>query len=555
MNKQILRSLFLALLACLLTLSLFGQATDANLVGVISDSTGAAVPGATVTLTNKDTGVTSTVTTAATGEYRFNNVPVGANYQVSAAAKGFTTGTVAGVNLELNHTASVNVTLSVGSVSTTVEVTTAAAPIDTTSSQLQTTFNTMQATDLGLAGFATVSVADASSIYNLSLLGAGVASAGGVGQGTGPSIAGQRPENNFFMVDGVPNNSGYSTGPEEYISNEVLAEMNVAQNQFSAEFGGASGGVFNAVIKTGTNSVHGNIYEYFQNRDLDAVDYNTVVGGNRSNPRYDNNRLGATVGGPIIKNKLFYFGSYEYNPIGQASVPGNPVDAPTSAGIALLNGMSGLSKNNLQAFEKYVPAASSPDGTFTTVNGTQIPLGPLVFASPNFSNAYHAVVAIDYNISEKDQLRGRWLYDNFSGIDNAAQLPVFFGTLPNYNNGGSIAEFHSFSPTLLNEFRIAYRRFNGNAAVPGITFPGLSVFPNLTFDDLNLQVGPDPNAPGGSISNTSSLQDNLTKTWGKHTFKMGYTIIDSIVDGTFVQRSRGDYDYSNLERVSAGSAA
>ena len=539
--------LFIVLAVCLLTASLFGQFTDANLVGTVTDSSGSVIAGATVTLTNKDTGIKSTATTNATGEYRFNNVPVGSNYEVSAAAKGFSTAAVAGFALELNHTATVNITLAVGTVATTVEVTEAATLIDTTSSQVQSTFNTRQAVDLGLAGFATVSVADASSIYNLSLLGAGVASAGGVGQGTGPAISGQRPENNYFMVDGVPNNSGYSTGPEEYISNEVIAEMNVAQNQFSAEFGGASGGVFNAVIKSGTNSIHGSIYEYFQNRDLNAVDYNTVVAGNRSNPRYDNNRLGATVGGPVVRNKLFYFGSYEYNPIGQASVPGNPVDAPTAAGISLLNSMSGLSKNNLQAFEKYVPVAASPDGTTTTVNGTKIPLGQLNFASPNFSNAYHAVIGIDYNISDKDQIRGRWLYDNFAGIDNAANLPVFFGTLPNYNNAASVSEFHNFNPTLLNEFRVAYRRFNGNASVPNITFPGLNVWPNLSFDDLGLQLGPDPNAPGGSISNTSSLQDNLTKTWGKHTFKMGYQIIDSIIDGTFVQRVRGDYDYVNLE--------
>ncbi len=546
MIRPILRLGLLVFLGLwLLTSTLSAQYTDSNLVGTVVDSTGAAVPNATITLTNKDTGVKYTTTSNSSGEYRFNNVPVGANYQVSATAQGFSTAVVGGVALQLNHTATVNVTLAVGAVSTTIEVTASSAMIDTTSSQLQTTFNTMQAVDIPLG--IGVKNADASGIYNLSLLGAGVATSGGVGQGVGPSIAGQRPENNTFMVDGVPNNSGYSTGPEEYVSNEVIAELNVAQNQFNAEFGGASGGVFNVIMKSGTNSIHGSLFEYFQNRDLNAVDYNTVVGGNRHNPRFDSNRFGATVGGPVIKNKLFYFGSYEYNPIGQASVPGNPVDAPTQAGLSLLNSMTNLSKTNLSTFEKYVPVAPSPDGTTTTVNGVKIPLGQLSFASPNFSNAYHATIAIDYNISDKDQLRGRWIYDNYAGIDNLANLPVFFGTNPNYNNAGSISEFHSFSPTLHNEFRVAYRRFFGNTTVPNITFPGLSVFPNFSFDDLGLQLGPDPDAPGGSISNTSSLQENVTKNWHRHTFKMGYQIIDTILAGTFVQRARGDYDYTNLE--------
>ena len=539
--------LLLVLAALMMAATLFGQTVDSNLVGTVNDSSGSAVPGATVTLTNKDTGVKYAVTSGSSGEYRFNNIPVGSNYEVSASARGFATAAVAGVILELNHTASVNLTLAVGTVTTTVEVTEASAMIDTSTSQLQNTFNSMQAVDLPSAGFS--KTINGAGIYNLSLVGAGVASSGGVGQGTGPSVAGQRPENNTFMIDGVPNNNGYSTGPQEYISNEVIASFNVAQNQFSAEFGGASGGVFNAVVKTGTNSVHGNIFEYFQNRKLNAIDYKDFHAGNTTNPRFDQNRLGATVGGPIIKDKLFYFGSYEYNPLGQASTPGNAVDAPTQAGIALLNGMSGLNKTNLGIFEKYVPVATTVDrdNPSTTVNGVTIPLGALTFASPNYTNSYHAVVAIDYNISEKDQLRGRWIYDHSIGLDNNATLPIFYTPNPDLNNGGSISEFHNFSPTMENEFRISYRRNVSTTSAGNFSFPNLSAFPNLSFDDLQLQLGPDPNAPQGSVSNTASLQDNLTKTWGKHTFKAGYQLIDVILAGNFVQRVRGDYDYTSLE--------
>ncbi|HEX4276175.1 MAG TPA: TonB-dependent receptor [Bryobacteraceae bacterium] len=521
----------------------FGQTVDANVVGTVTDASGSVVANAKVTATNKGTNVPYETNSNSAGDYRLNNVPVG-KYDIAVTATGFSPKTEAGVQLDLNHTSQVNFSLAVGSVTTAVEVTEAPALIETSSSQLQTTYDSTVAVDVAVTGISRT--INGAGIYNLSLLGAGVASSGGVGQGTGPSIAGQRPENNYFAIDGVVNNAPVTTGPNVYVSNEATQELNIAQNQFSAEFGGASGGVFNLVVKTGTNAIHGSIFAYSQNRDMNAVDYSEVVAGNRSNTRFDNNRIGAGIGGPIIKNKLFYYGNFEYNPLGQASVPGNPVDAPTAAGISLLNGISGLSKNNLGAFEKYVPVAGAANGDTTLVNGVSIPLGPLTFASPNFNNSYHAVVAVDYNLSSKDQLRGRYIYDKSSGLDAIANLPAFFEPNPTTNNSGSFTEFHNFSPTLENELRVSYTRSNAQITAGNFAFPGLSVFPNISLDDLGLQLGPDPNTPTGSIGNTSSASDNLTKTWGKHTFKGGYQLIDNIVSGFFIQRSRGDYDYASL---------
>ncbi len=521
------------------------QATDSNLVGTVTDASGAAVANAKVVATNKDTNVKYPTTSDTSGDYRLNNLPVG-RYDVTATANGFAVRTIANVQLDLNHTGSVNLTLAVGDVTQTVDVTESAALIDTSTSQLQTIFDSNIAINSPVTGIS--KTINGAGIYNLSLLGAGVASSGGVGQGTGPSIAGQRPENNSFSIDGVNNNNAYTTGPAAYVSNEAIAQMNIATNQFSAEFGGASGGVFNVIVKSGTNQLHGAIFEYFQNRDLNALDYNVFIAGNKSNPRFDNNRLGAGIGGPIIKDKLFYYGNFEYNPLGQASVPGNPVDAPTAAGIATLNSMAGISKTNLGVFTKYVPVAATPDGTSTTVNGVNIPLGQLTFASPNFNNAYHAIVAIDYNISSKDQLRGRFVYDNSAGIDPNANLPVFFEPNPDVNKAVSVSEFHNFSPTMENELRVSYNRHRQTITAGDFTFPGLSAFPNLSFDDLGLQVGPDPNTPTGDIAGAASLEENLTKNWGRHTFKMGYDVTDVILTGFFVQRVRGDYDYASLQQ-------
>ena len=537
----------LSAFALIFPVSSYGQATDSIIVGVVTDSTGSGIPGASVVAANKQTGVKYQTVTVGAGEYRINNVPIGA-YDVRASAAGFANATAANAVLELNRTTTVNLTLSVGAVSTSVEVTAAGATLDTSTAQLQTNFDSHQAVNLPTAGFS--KVVGGAGIYNLSLTGAGVTSSGGVGQGFGPSVGGQRADANSFNIDGVANDDHYNPAPQIATSNEAVAEFTLLQNQFSAEFGGAGGGIFNVIVKSGTNALHGSLYEYNQNRNFNAVDAVETHQGIYSNPRYDNNRLGATVGGPIIKDRLFYFGNYEYNPLGQASQPGGITCAPTQSGINTLNGLSGLSKNNLSTFQKYVPVAAAPDAAdcaTTTVLGQTIPLGALSFASPDYFNTYNAVVAIDYNLSAADQIRGRYFYSNTTGIDANANLPAFFVSAPAISHAGSISWFHNISPTMENELRISYDRFNASTPVPNITFPGFSYFPNIAFDDLGLQLGPDTSTPSGNIENKFQIQENLTKTLGRHTIKAGYNLVDVILTGYFVQRSRGDYDYTDLE--------
>ncbi len=537
------------LVTCALLVSiaaLWGQATDSVIVGTVTDASGAAVGSAKVVATNRDTNVQYGTVSGNGGEYRLNNVPVG-SYLITANAPGFATATVAGVQLELNRTTSVNLTLTVGTISTAVEVREAAAPIDTTTSQLQTTYSADMARDLPGAGSS--KLVNGAGIYNISLSGAGVAMAGGIGYGTGPSVAGQRSENNTFSIDGVNNDDHGVTGPLIYMSNEAVSQFSVLQNQFSPEFGGASGGVFNVIVKSGANQFHGSIYEYLQNRNLNAVDNTEVLQGIRSNPRFDSNRLGATIGGPIKKDKLFFFGNYEYNPVGQASQPGQTVYSPTAQGFSILHGMTNLSKTNLGIFEKFVPVAPAADPTNPiTVNGVNIPNGPLSFASPNFDNSYNILGSVDWNISNKDQIRGRYINNKTTGIDVNAALPVFFSPQPVFNNFGSISEFHNFSPSTENEFRIAYSRHNQQTPVGSFAFPGLDAFPNIAIDELgSLQIGPDPNGPSGTIQNLLQAQENITRTQGRHTFKAGYNFTDIILSDYFVQRVRGDYDYATLE--------
>jgi hypothetical protein len=439
----------------------------------------------------------------------------------------------------LNKTATVNISLQVGAVSQTVDVREAAAAIDTTTAQVQSSFTALQAQDLPAASVG-------SGVLNLSLLSAGVASSGALGYGTGPSVGGQRPTNNSFNIDGVDNNRKDVTGPVVYVSNESVSEFSLLQNQFSPEFGHSSGGQFNTVIKSGTNAVHGSIYEYLQNRNLDAIDQLFQNQGLRQNPRFDDNRLGATAGGPILKNKWFIYGNYEYNPVGRNSTPAGGVNAPTAAGYAALSALSGISQTNLGALRQYLPAAAAATST-TTVNGVAIPIGPIPIVAPNYFNNYDYLISSDFYISDRDQLRGRYVSNRLRGIDNNATLPAFYTPQTTDAHLASLAEFHTFTSNLTNELRLSYNRFNNPVNAGNFKYPGLDAFPNILIEnDLNVQLGPDPNSPQATVLNTYQWNDNVNWTKGNHTFKFGYDGRKLIAPQSFVQRSRGDYDYLNL---------
>jgi hypothetical protein len=519
---------------------LCAQGIDSTLVGTVTDPSGASVPGSKVTATHAATGIEYATSTDREGQYRINHLPIGA-YSVTAAAANFAAATTANVELQLNRTASVNFSLQLAAQATTVQVLDAPAPIDTASSQVLSTFDSRVLINVPTA-------ATGSGFLNLSLLTAGVASSGGLGQGTGPSIAGQRPTGNRFYLEGADNNSYFLTGSLGSVPNEAIAEFTLLQNHFTSEYGGATGGIFNAVLKSGGNQVHGSLYEYLQNRHLMALDALFARQGKTEPPRYDNNRLGGTIGGPIRKNKLFYFANFEYQPVGNVFSPGQVVSAPTASGFQTLAGLSGLNKTNLQMLQQHTPAATLQQGTISVLN-TNIPIGPLTIVAPSYSNAYRAAGSIDWNIGERDQLRGRYLYSSFSGIDtNLVSLPEFFTTVPSNTHLVSMSEYHSFSAEMQNEFRAAYSRNNGRRTASNPTFPGLDTFPALYFDDLGLQLGANPNVPSGQIQGTLQLADSVTRTFPRHTIKAGYDFRDIILTTSFVSFPRGYYGYGSLEQ-------
>lgn len=547
--------------------ALYAQSPTSSLVGAVRDASGAVVPNAQITLTNVGTGIVYHAQTNGSGEYRIDHVPLG-TYDEQATMSGFTTSNVKGLAISANNVLTQDFALTVSGAATTVEVSSQAnVSIDTTTAQISTTFSLQETHDLPSA---TVGL----GVLNLSLEAPGATSTGGVGAGTGPAISGQRPRNNSFEIDGIDNNSKSVTGPLLYVPNEAVQQFVLLENIYSAQYGHSTGGQFDTLIQTGTNSLHGSVYEYFQNRNLNAVTstqgvadqtlINPATGqlaGPHFNPRSDFNRYGATLGGPIKKDKLFAFANFERQTDG-ASSSSTPICAPTAAGYAALNSLTFPSTTNLKVFEQYFPTGSTASSTACATStisvtptgastATSIAVGNYAISPPNYYNHYYLVSSGDYTISAKDTFRVRYVYNRVDGVDTAASLPVFYDTQPARYHLAALSEDHIFTPNLTNDIRLGYTRLFSQTPVGPQSFPGLNAFPSLYFYDLSgkgVSLGPDPNAPQETNLNLYDLVDTVTWVKGRHTMNVGAEGRKEIAPGIFTQRIRGDYEYNNFSQ-------
>lgn len=549
-----------------LTSNAFSQLTTGDIVGTVTDQTGAAIANATIDATNNATGVKVTVHSTSGGEFHITSLLAG-TYTLTATAPGFAAYTLNGFEVQLNNTGTAKMVLPVAKAAMSVQVNAdAAATIDTTTVQLQSTFSSKELEDLPIA---TVGA----GVLNLALLTPGVTSSGAVGAGTGPAVGGQRPRADDYTIEGIDNNDKSVTGPLLYVPNDAVGEFTAITNQFSPEFGHSAGGQFNSVVRSGTNTLHGKLYEYFDNRDLNAE--NAIQGGKIPNPRYDFNRYGGQLGGPIKRDKLFYFGSFERQTTGQSSQ--YYLCTPTAAGMSALGSVPNVSATNLGVFTKYTPPAPSQvdasvdnacfnessgpqyltvydgtnynSGTGEFASGTpyQIPLGNLLVNAPNYSNFYALTTAGDWTISPQDTFRLRYLYNRWTGIDTAAALPAFYQPIPDRYHLIAASEYHNFTPNLINEVRIGFNRYFNETPSGNFSFSGLDAFPTMYMYDVGfLEIGPDGNAPQSTIQNLYQLTDNVNWTRGKHSLTFGFDGRKYISPQSFTQRVRGDYEWNYL---------
>jgi len=532
-------TLVLVAVFCLLTgPGAFGQRTTGRLRGQILDPSGGAVANAQVTVANQQTGVTVTITTTSAGTYELPSVLPGL-YRVSVEAKGFRNLVKKDLPVLADQDNVADAQLELGSASETVEVVAGSVAVQTSSSTLNNNFNAKDVTELPGAG-GTLN----GSPLNLAVLAPNVVAQPGGVTGTGGAVGGTRPRDNNFTVDGVDDNNLGVTGNNSTVIPDAVAEFALTTNQFSAEYGHSAGGQFSLITKTGTNNWHGSGEWYNQNRNYNSLDNLTkdaIAGGTiPGQPAFDNNRFGGTVGGPLIKNKWFIFGAYEYTTLhGQGTA--TPLIAPTATGLSMLQTMAADSavQNILANF----PVAPSNDLNPITVNGQSVPIGNLIIISPLFQREHDAIVNTDYTLG-KHQLGARFLFNQESFINpvNSTQA-VFNQSEPVHNRKIALSDVWTVNNTVVNDLRLQYSFFSLALVNPCSVCPS-----DVTIGDLGFNtIGPSDNQD--QKQNTYQILDTVTWSHGKHTFKFGGQYNHFIYPQFFLPRSNGDYWYTNTEEL------
>src|SRR5258705_977614 len=530
-----------AVVRSLLVSAAQAQRLDGSLRVTVSDKSQASVEEAKVSVTNNATGVTTETTASSSGTYVFPNLLVG-TYTVSVEKDGFKKAINKNVVVESNQVAEVKVELELGAVSSTVEVQAGAELVNTQSSELQATFSGKVVADLPVNTLG-------GDVKEFAVFAPGTTTQQGGVLGSGGSIGGTRPRFNGFNIDGVEDNKLDTNGPTQPVIQESIAEFTLLTNQFSAEYGHSAGGIFNTVTKSGTNNWHGSGWGYNRNRNYDAFDNQQKDRGLKD--RFDYNRAGLTAGGPIIHNKWFIFGAYEFQNEGlAASSP--QVTLPTANGLQTLQTLAFNSAvaDILKQFP-VAPAQNACTATTTctvTVNGNAIPVGDLTTVAPSYTNEHDFSVNSDVTLG-KHQFNTRYLYDRILQPDFNASLPApqFLGTKASGNHKAILSDVWTVSSHIVNNAKGSYSRTLG----PQLTSPpGFENFPNVIIDDLStVNIGPEQNAPQSYIQNVYQLGDTLNYVRGSHSFKFGIEGKKYISPTNGLPRARGEWDYTTLSQL------
>ena len=565
------------LIAALTSGNAYAQIDQGAIAGTVTDSSGGVISGATVTLTNNDTGLIFTRSTTASGFYTFTPIKIG-TYTITVAAPNFDKSVQQNIRVDVSQTVGVNITLKPGAVTETVNVT-ATPELQTEDAATGQVFSAQVINDTPLDGRNYVFVAQLTT--GVSAPNQGFRQVAGAGDFTSN---GSRVSQNNFVLDGVDNNSNlqdflngatYAVRPPP----DALAEFKVQSSDYSAELGRSTGAAINASIKSGTNQFHGSLWEYLRNDRLDAADYFDTTG----KTAYHQNQFGGTLGGPIWKNKVFFFADAEATLISsyQPASPNNTV--PTDL-IRTGDFSEMLDPNNTLgsgSIALYLPGGNStptaggaePPGDpqrYLECNGVQNVICPgqvntiaqtilKLFPEPNQGAAHQVFnnytvpassvtnnttqydARLDYNPSTSDQVFGRYSYSN-NPANYAPPLGILdgggFGTTgqnSNYSKSGVVSETHFFSPTLSNEFRVgfnwlaaAYLQVNSKNNIAakyglgGIPFgPSLGGFPAISFGGFINGIGVPSYMPSNEKQNVLQIIDNFSKVWGRHTVKFG----------------------------------
>jgi hypothetical protein len=553
--------------------------TTAGLNGSITDATGAVVPSARVTVTNAETGLQREAASDAAGLYDVRLLQPG-TYDIAVQKQGFRQLTREGVRLEVNQVARIDFALQVGAVTETVEVKGAAPLLESSNSSVGQVIETKAVSDLPLNGrnFAQLAILSPGAI------GVGYGPAGTIGSGSRPDdtrpgaelmVNGNREMSNNFTLDGVDDNFRRNALITVRPSVEDILEFKMQTNLFGAEQGRNSGATVNVITRSGTNQYHGSAFEFIRNNDLDARNFFNAK-GTALQPPFHQNQFGASMGGPVVHNKLFFFTDYEGFRKQQGTVTSvntvptiaerqgdfsavRPIYDPATV-VATPGTTSGYTRTEFP--NDRIPASRFDSVTSRLVQAYPLPSAAgLVgnqFTNPVLGQQYDQGDArIDYVLGSQDTVFGR-----FSRQDTRTQTPSTFGfrnvpgvSIPlNLGNSGTFASTnrqtaynavaaitHTFSSSFVADFRMGFSRFNMHnldSQAPS-NGPGLGTQLGVPFSNqlpqangvpiFNISgytgIGGPASIPTIRLENTFNPLANFTKIGGSHTLKFGTSLV------------------------------
>jgi Carboxypeptidase regulatory-like domain len=556
------------------------QTFRGTVLGTVTDSSGAAVGGATVTIRNADTGLIRTATTAADGSYTVPELPIG-NYAVTISKDGFETSVTSGVAVDVAVERRIDASLKPGAVTQKVEVSAESLPqVETASDTLGGTFENREILDLPING------RDYTKMLIMVPGAVGEPNGGGDSPGSFGlfSANGSRGRANNFLLDGTDMNDGYRNlpainqggvfgTPGTVLPLDAVSELKVLSN-FEAEYGRNSGAVVNIVTKSGTNDIHGTAFEDFRNSVLDARNFFNT--DNLPKDAFRNNQYGGSVGGPIVRNKTFFYLAYEgqreglditsenvvptldsaspeassANDYAQAvaAIGGNPAACTTTVIACVDNQPAGVINPvilNLYNFCNSHSGCSGGKNLWPLPNISGAAPGAANSADPAsaYNNVDSMIVKIDQNLGAKNQLSGRYFFGNSNqsfplGLAGGNNLPNTNTYAPIRTQLVSISDVTEVSSNQVNEARFGWNRYrNGfyaaDAGVFGnpetslgldnaVTSPNDFGLPTMDFTELS-QLGSSPYSNARNRVDTNwQLFDNYTWTFGRHELKVGY---------------------------------
>lgn len=558
MNPKALRSISVLLFMALLSIGVLAQTETGQITGTIRDASGAVLAGAKVTVKSVTTGLTRDAVTNSSGNYTIPSLKPD-TYDITVDMNGFQKFSKR-VQVAVSSNNDVSAQLSVTGGNTTVEVTGSneAAQVNT---ETQTLSQVVTSKDL--AELPTLT----RNPYDL------VATAGNVNEdtnsdrGAGYSINGQRSASTDILLDGGENVDTFSATVGQPVPLDSVQEFSVLTNNFTAEYGRASGGVVNVVTKSGTNAFHGSAYEFNRISDLAA---NTYQNDATSTPKgiFTRNQFGFSLGGPVIKNKLFFFENAEWIRVRSSSPVQYDVLDPGAAGV-------GATAADVQAFfHSYGTLAPNVHTIGTTACGTFL-CDQVSFNVPTDAggglpqNTFENVARVDYNFTDKTTMFGRYaLYkeDDFAGTINNSPYSGYNTGNNTYDQNATINLTHIFTPSLVNTVKFIYNRLNeleplGTAPVSPTLYQATSL---QTYGGLPLvfpgysETSPGSALPFGGPQNLYQIYDDISWTKGKHEFKFGgdyINIRDNRDFGAYEEavETLGSNGASGLANLASGS--